>query len=186
MSSHVALVRAINVGGTGKLAMRDLREICEGLGLENPVTYIQSGNVVFESKLREAQVKQKLEKALAKKLGKPVAVLIRGERELAAALEHNPFSRADPKRVLLVFLDRAPDGFLLGDGRRPGGEELVLLGRELFIHFPKGMGASRLVLPFRDVGTGRNLNTVRKLFELLRDRRPKLGSVERPSKPARK
>jgi len=169
MTAFAALLRAVNVGGTGKLAMSDLVKICDKAGLERAKTYIQSGNVVFESRASEATVKAGLEKALAVKVGKPVRVLVRTADELDQVLARNPFRDAEPKRVIVVFLDHAPPKDAVTHVATPGGEQLVLDGRELYIHFPNGQGTSKLKVPFSDVGTGRNMNTVTKLAAMSRE-----------------
>ena len=166
MPTHIALLRAINVGGTGKLPMADLRELCEKLGFRDVRTYIQSGNIVFTSALDASKSKAKLEKALAERLGKPCRVLIRTRAELEAVDKHNPFPEAPSNRVIVTFLDEAPGPKAIDGVKTPGGERLALRGRELYIHFPDGAGSSKLKVPFADIGTGRNINTVRKLVEL--------------------
>jgi uncharacterized protein (DUF1697 family) len=88
--------------------------------------------------------------------------------------------------VLVFFFDEAPSKALIGAVRPPGNEELVVRGRELFIHFPDGMGKSRLKIPQAELGTGRNLNTLRKLVELAEARSRSLGPVERPPNSARR
>lgn len=172
MTVFVALLRAVNVGGTGKLAMNELRSLCEQAGFEQPRTYIQSGNVVVRTRLSEAKVKAKLERELAAKMGKSVRVLVRSGPELERILERNPFEGAAPNQVLVLFLDQAPARDALQDLRIPGREQLELIGRELFIHFPDGMGRSKLKVPFTDVGTGRNLRTVTKLAALAHEQQP--------------
>ena len=166
MAVYVALLRAVNVGGTGKLAMSDLRELCGGLGFEGVATYIQSGNVVFRARGGEKAVRASLERALAAKLGKPVGVHLRTPAELASVLERNPFREAPANRVLVLFLDAAPPAGALDDLVVPGREEVRLDGREVFVHFPDGMGRSKLKLPYAKTATGRNVNTVAKLLEL--------------------
>ena len=166
MTVYVALLRAINVGGTGRLPMKDLAALCSGLGFDNVRTYIQSGNVVFESALAEPKVKARLEKALEAELGKPSAAILRSAEDLAAVVKRNPFPGAAPNQLLIVFLDEAPVKGALADARIPGREVMKLDGRELFIHFPDGMGSSKLRVPFAATGTGRNLNTVVKLAEM--------------------
>lgn len=168
MTVYVGLLRAINVGGTGKLAMSDLCSLCEAAGFERPKTYIQSGNVVFESPLRESAVKAALEAALAEKLGKPVAALLRTGPELETALTKNPFEAENPARVLIHFLDQPPARGALSGVSAPGGERLKLVGRDLFVHYPNGQGTSKLKLPFAKIATARNINTVTKLAELAR------------------
>ena len=84
MNAYVALLRASNVGGTGKLAMSDLKAMCDDLGFVNTKTYIASGNVLFQSNLSESKVKVALEAKLASYASKPVGVLVRTAQEMAA------------------------------------------------------------------------------------------------------
>lgn len=163
MTAFVGLLRAINVGGTGKLLMTELVALCEELGFTSVKTYIQSGNVVFESTLREAKAQAKLQTALTKKVGKDVGVTLRTAAELDAVLKHNPFKKAAPNRVIVLFVQEALPAKALADIEAPGGEELKVSGRELFVHYPNGQGTSKLKIPFAKQGTGRNLNTVVKL-----------------------
>jgi uncharacterized protein (DUF1697 family) len=167
MPAYAALLRAVNVGGTGKLVMSDLRQLCEASGLTDVTTYIQSGNVVFRSSRSEASVKKLLEAALAKQLGKPCGVLVRSARELRELLDENPFPEAAPNQVIVLFLDEKPNAASLQEVVAPGGEEVRACGRHVFIHFPRGQGQSKLKLPFQKTATGRNLNTLRKLLALL-------------------
>jgi uncharacterized protein (DUF1697 family) len=168
MAVFVALLRAVNVGGTGTLPMSELRQLCEDAGFEDVKTYIQSGNVVFWSRLATAKVRQRLEAALGKKMGKSVGVFVRTPEELEAITRRNPFRAAAPNRVLVLFLDSAPPADALATLEIPGREEVEPSGREVFVHYPDGMGRSKLKLPFAGAATGRNLNTVRRLLELAR------------------
>jgi len=169
MAIYVALLRAVNVGGTGKLAMKDLCTLCGDAGFTGARTYIQSGNVVFGSRLAEPGVKAKLEKVLAQKMGKPVGVLVRSGPELESILKRNPFKTLPGNRVLVLFLNDAPARDALAGLKIPGREEVKLDGREVFVHYPDGMGQSKLRIPFAATGTGRNVNTVEKLAALARD-----------------
>ena len=108
MASFVALLRAVNVGGTGKLPMSALKAICEELGFGAVRTYIASGNVVFTSGKSEAAVKKALEARLEAYAGKPVGVLVRSAAEMQAVLTDNPFPKAPANRVVAVFLDSPP------------------------------------------------------------------------------
>src|SRR5580698_272669 len=108
MTAFIALLRAVNVGGTGKLPMTELKAICEQAGFAKVKTYIASGNVVFQSKLPEAKVKSTLEAALAAYAGKPVGVHVRTAFEMAAVLAANPFPQMPGNRTLAVFLDQPP------------------------------------------------------------------------------
>jgi uncharacterized protein (DUF1697 family) len=169
MPVFVALLRAINVGGTGKLAMSDLVKLCETAGFDNAKTYIQSGNVLFKSRLSEAKAQAKLTRVLTEKMGKPFGVVLRTAAELEAVIAHNPFKKAAPSRLLVVFLNEAPPSDALRGLATPGGEQAKLVGREIFVHYPNGMGVSKLKLPFAKQGTGRNLNTITKLAAMARD-----------------
>src|SRR5687767_8679285 len=131
MAAFVALLRAINVGGTGKLAMADLVKLCEKAGFTSVKTYIQSGNVVFQTSATEAKVKATLEKALAVKVGKLVGVLVRRAAELDSLLADNPFPDAPPNRVIVLFLDESLPKDALANVVPPTGEKLVAHGREL-------------------------------------------------------
>lgn len=166
MPTHIALLRAVNVGGTGKLPMTDLRTMCENLGFSGVRTYIQSGNVVFDSRAGAAGVKANLETALAKKLGKPCAVFVRSLAEMQKVERENPYPKAEPSQVYVVFLDEPIDPDVLAAVKIPAKEKLKAVGREIFLHFPDGMGASKLKVPGANIGTGRNMNTVRALIEL--------------------
>lgn len=166
MAVFVALLRAINVGGTGKLPMSELRKLCEDAGFKRVTTYIQSGNVVLSTRLGVSKVRQSLETALQEKLGKPTTVHLRTPAELAAIVEQNPFPKAPPNRVLVHFLDGPLPRKALVDVEAPGGEEIVPSGREVYVHYPDGSGRSKLKLPMASTATARNLNTVKNLLDL--------------------
>jgi len=168
MPIHVALLRAINVTGSGVLKMAELRRICAAAGFERVSTCIQSGNVVFASRLGKERIRMTLGAALAEAVGKPVGVHLRSAAELAALLRRNPFPAAPPERVLVHFLERAEPRGAFADLPTPGGEEIRPSGREVFVHYPAGIGRSRLRLPCAAHATARNLNTVRKLLEMAR------------------
>lgn len=163
---YVALLRAVNVGGTGKLAMSDLRALCEEAGFDHVATYIQSGNVVFASKLGEARVKSTLEKLLTAKMGKPQTAVVRSAAEIEAVRKDDPFASEPPNRVYAFFMDDAPPKTAVASVKGQKTERLVLRGRELYVHYPDGMGTSKLVVPFAKTGTARNMNTVAKLAEM--------------------
>ncbi|WP_144148355.1 DUF1697 domain-containing protein [Paraburkholderia sp. BCC1884] len=165
MTRYVAFLRAVNVGGTGKLAMSELRTMCESLGFVQVRTYIASGNVVFESKLKEASVKSKLEHCLADYAGKPVGVLVRTGAELVAVLESNPFSSAASNRCVAIFLDAAPPADTLKQASGQQDEEIAIGTREIYVHYSKGIAHSKLKIPAAKNGTARNMNTVARLVE---------------------
>ena len=165
MTTYAALLRAVNVGGTGKLPMSELRAMCESVGFSNVRTYIASGNVVFESKLSEKSVKAKLERALETYAGRPVGVLVRTGAELAVVLAKNPFSSAAPNRTVAIFLDAPPPADLLDSVSGQQTEEIALGTREIYVHYKDGIARSKLKIPAAGTGTARNMNTVAKLAE---------------------
>jgi uncharacterized protein (DUF1697 family) len=163
MKNYIALLRAVNVGGTGKLPMAELRAMCESAGFHDARTYIASGNVVLKSALAEAQVKARLEAPLARYAGKPVGVLVRTAAEMAAVVAANPFPKAAPNRVVVIFLDNPPPTDTLATLSHRNGEEVILGKRELYVNYGDGMADSKLRIPAAKNGTGRNMNTVARL-----------------------
>ena len=166
MGAFVALLRAVNVGGTGKLPMSDLKDICEELGFAAVRTYIASGNVVFTSRKSEAAIKAALEKRLEIHTGRPVGVLVRTSAEMAQVVTDNPFPEAAPNRTMAVFLDRAPPSETLVGMRGQRDEQVRLGRREIYIHYATGMGQSKLVIAVAKTGTARNMNTVATLARM--------------------
>jgi uncharacterized protein (DUF1697 family) len=169
MGAFVALLRAVNVGGTGKLPMSDLKAICEELGFGAVRTFIASGNVVFTSRKSEAAIKAALEMRLRAYAGKPVGVLVRSSAEMAQVLSGNPFPEAAPNRTMTVFLDRAPSADALAGIRGQRDEQIELGRREIYIHYGAGMAKSKLVIPAAKTGTARNMNTVAALARMAAD-----------------
>jgi uncharacterized protein (DUF1697 family) len=163
--AYAALLRGVNVGGV-KLVMTDLARLCAAEGFDCVKTYIASGNVVFTSPKKEAAVRASLERAVATHMGRPIPVLVRTAAELEAAVTANPFPGIAGNRLLVFFLPDPPPGNVLAGVVSPDGEELAVRGRELFVHYPNGMGRSKLKVPLWNVGTSRNLNTVRKLADM--------------------
>jgi uncharacterized protein (DUF1697 family) len=166
MTSYIALLRAVNVGGTGKLPMAELKNFCEELGFAQVRTYIASGNVVFESPQSEAAIKTALERRLEQYAGKPVGVLVRTAAELAEVARRNPYTEAPGNRVVAIFLDAPPDATTLHNLKHHKDEQLTLGAREIYVHYGEGMADSKLVIPAAKIGTARNLNTVAKLAAL--------------------
>ncbi len=170
MTAYVALLRAVNVGGTGKLPMAELKIIAEELGFETPRTFIASGNLVFASGKSEAAVRRALEKALEKHMGKPVGVMVRTAGEMAAVAKANPFKDSPPNRVLAIFLAAMPPKDALDDARGLNDERMALGKREIYVDYGKvGAGRSKLKIPAAAAGTARNMNSVAKLAEMAKE-----------------
>ena len=158
------------------LRMDALRSMHETLGLSEVRTYIQSGNVVFQTKLKDpASVGRKLEDAIEKSHGFRPAVVIRTGEELRGVVARNPFAGRpgiEPNKLVVSFLTARPDAAAAERLRaiKAAPEELHLVDRELYIYFPDGMGRSKLPAmldkAFKVPGTARNWNTVTKLLAM--------------------
>jgi len=166
MTRYIALLRAVNVGGTGKLPMANLKAMCLDAGFTRVETYIASGNVIFESKSAASKVKAELEARLQAYAKKPVGVVLRTATDMAAVLKANPFPKAEPKFAYAIFLDHSPPRDALDHVSGQTDEETRLGKREIFVHYPSGMGRSKLRIPAAKTGTARNMNTVAKLAEI--------------------
>lgn len=176
MNNCVALLRGINVGGKNKIPMTELKSLFASLGLEDVVTYIQSGNVVFRSPAGDAQdIAAGIQKRIAEDFGFSVTVLLRTPAELGEITECNPFLRgeADLSKLHVVFLDGPPpaDGVAQLDPGRSPPDEFSMSGREIYLHLPNGAGRSKLTIDYFErvlgiAATARNWNTLLKLLAL--------------------
>ena len=170
MTSYVALLRGINLMGGTVLRMADLRAIAEELGLEDVRTFIASGNLLFTSKAGEGAVKKKLEAAIKAHMSRDVGVMVRTAKEMAAVTKANPFADAPANFTVAIFLDEAPPKDALESAKKVDDERMALGKREIYVHYPRGQGQSRLSIPAVAKGTARNMNTVAKLAELAREK----------------
>jgi uncharacterized protein (DUF1697 family) len=184
VSVYVALLRGINVGGNKLVAMSDLRALAEAEGFAEATTLLQSGNLVFRgAKRATAAIEKTLETAARKRLGLDIDFMVRSDAEWAAIVGGNPFHReakADPSRLVVVCLKTVPAASAVEAlaAAIPGRESMRAQGRELYVYYPDGIGASKLpAIIDRKLGvrgTARNWNTVLKLAHLLET----LGSAE--------
>jgi len=167
MTAYVALVRAVNVTGTGMLPKEKLKAMGEACGFENVRTFINSGNLLFTSKLGEAEVRKRMTQQVADHFGKPVAVYVRSASEMAKAVKQNPFADEPPNRVFAHFIDEKPAQSMLDEARDVKGERLALGRRLIYVSYGEGIGKTKLKLPAIKKGTARNMNSVAKIAELL-------------------
>jgi uncharacterized protein (DUF1697 family) len=180
MPTYIALLRAVNVGGTGKIAMADFRKLLEGLGFKNVQTYIQSGNAVFDAPGSAAKVGAGIAAGLKKLMGAPVDVILRTHDDLTRIIAANPFAAeaaADGARVHVGFLAgpaaaTAGPALLALQEKNSGRRDRYHLGTDhIYFHFPDGAGETKFSGKPLDraigvPGTGRNWNTVLKLHEM--------------------
>jgi len=179
MQVMISMLRGVNVGGHNQIKMEALRALYESLGMRNPQTYIQSGNVIFRSAERDTvRLAKKIQNGIQKGFGLKPEVIVRSSTELEDAVARNPFAQrrdVEPSKLLVLFLAGEPDS----EGRKKvlavkaDPEELRMSGREVYIYFPHGMGRPKLAWTMIEKvlgipGTGRNWNSVTKLLEIAR------------------
>lgn len=180
MPTFVILLRAVNVGSTGKLPMADLRKLLANCACTKVETYIQSGNAVVETKCSAPALSKSVAAALAKYRGSPVPVILRTHAELERIIAGNPFAAEaadDGARVHAVFLSAPQPAAKAKDleqivkkcpNRR---DRFHLSGDTLYLHLPDGAGESKFTAQSIDrilncTGTARNWNTVLKLHAM--------------------
>ena len=173
MATYVALLRGINVGRHRRVSMADVKEAFTAVGAEDVTTYLQSGNVLLRSSLSAAKLAPRLEKELERRLGHDIAVLVRTRADLARLVEKNPFpDEKDGKKLHVAFLESAPQRTRARrlDPERVAPDAFRVSGREVYLHYPKGYGRSKLTNDYleRQLGvrsTMRNWKTVSALAE---------------------
>ena len=179
MTTHIALLRGVNVGGRQMVAMAELRDLLTELGFANVRSLLQSGNLVFKSKARTGEkLESFLEAAVEKRLGCRTDFFVRTAEEWEEVVARNPFraeAKQDPGHLIVEFLKQAPEAKVVAalQAAITGRETIRAVGRQAYIVYPGGVGRSRLthVLVERKLGTrgtGRNWNTVMKLGALAR------------------
>jgi uncharacterized protein (DUF1697 family) len=180
MSRQVVLLRAVNVGSR-KLPMAALRSGLEAAGCTDVVTYIQSGNVVITPpSSKGADLDSWLEGVIGEIAGFNVPVVVRSLTDLEQTVEHNPYPHATGTQCHVVFFAEPPARDVLGkvDVASFAPEACELIGRDLYLYLPNGMGQTKLAVALERsgrksqspmVGTARNWNTVLKMLELAAD-----------------
>jgi uncharacterized protein (DUF1697 family) len=178
MNVFIALLRAIGAATHARMSMQDLREGCEAAGLKRVTTYIQTGNVIFESR-RSVAAAQAIVERVVQGFGLTNDVVLRKPDELAAVLAADPFpdaAAARPSALAVCFLAAAPDANALAQLlRHPGPERVAQIGRDLCIDYAGGISGSKLMPGVVErrlgvVATARNWNTARKLLAMVRAR----------------
>lgn len=180
MGVVIGFLRAVNLAGHNRVSIADLRALCESLGLQDPQTYVQSGNVLFRTKSRDlVTLRRRLETAMERSFSFPVKVMLRTTEELRGIVARNPFAGRpglEPAKLVVSFLADAPaaqacENFLK---IKVGPEELRVSRREAYIYYTNGQGRSKLSAALMErtlgiPGTIRNWNTVTKLLAMAED-----------------
>ena len=178
MTRAIALLRAVNVGGTGKLPMAELAKLLTKLGYTEVKTILQSGNAVFTCAVKaDAKLETALEAAIAKAFGLQTAVVVRSAAEWDAITGGNPFADAaanDPSHLVVMPCKSAPSAANVKALQAAiiGRETVQAVGKQLYITYPDGIGDSRLTSAVIErklgvAGTARNWNTVQKIAAAL-------------------
>jgi len=172
----ISMLRGVNVGGHNKIKMDALRALYESLGLRDPQTYVQSGNVIFRTEERDlVRLARRIENALERRFGFRPNVIVRTASELRGVIARNPFAKRrglDPRKFLVSFLasDPGPEARDRVLGIKANPEELWIDGRELYVHYPHGMGRSKLApvldRTLKTPATVRNWNSVTRMLKI--------------------
>lgn len=175
---YISLLRGINVSGQKKIKMNDLESLYEKLGFQDVLTYIQSGNVIFNSGIRNRlEIIKIIEHGIKKKYKFHVPVTLRTRREISNIIKKCPFGSVDISlegaKVLVTFLSARPlkDKLALINKSVAASEKIVLTGKEIYLYCPDGYGKSKLSNNFLEnklgvVATTRNWKSVHKLYDL--------------------
>jgi uncharacterized protein (DUF1697 family) len=173
MEIYIALFRGINVGGNRILPMKVLKKLLEKIGCDSIRTYIQSGNVVFRTDIKQrAELSREISAAIQHRFGFAPKVLLLGQNELQKVLDDNPFKTTEGKTLHFYFLDATPENPDLDHLKalKSPSEEFTLKKNIFYLYAPDGIGRSKLAAKVEQVlgvaATARNWNTVRKLLEM--------------------
>ena len=167
VTRFVAMLRAVNVAGTGKLPMTDLAAIGEACGFADVRTFIASGNLIFSSDDDEASVTKAIAERVESFFGKPVPLFVRSAAEMAEVVARNPFTDDKPSRVMAHFIAEPPSEAMLAEARDVAGERMAVGPRMIYVSYGEGIGKTRLKLPAIAKGTARNMNSVARIADLL-------------------
>jgi len=176
MPTHISLLRGINVGGNKQIRMAELKALYESLDFSAVTTYVQSGNVVFDADSADsAELIARIEAAIAQRFGFDVTVLLRSADDLRRILDGNPFPGVEATRLHVLFLAALPAPAAIATLNVPvaAGEEWLLAGQELYLHYPNGSGRSKMTGAFFEralsvAASARNWNSVNALYDLAR------------------
>jgi uncharacterized protein (DUF1697 family) len=176
LNSYVALLRGVNVGGKHLLPMKDLAAMCSTLGCSAVKTYIQSGNVLFHADdATAARVPAELPAVIEQRFGFRPPVTLRLATAMVTVTQRNPFLQrgADASALHVMFLSAAPEAAKVAslELSRFAPDEFAVVGQEVFLFYPGGMGKSKLGIDYFErrlsvIATARNWNTTCKLSEL--------------------
>lgn len=174
------MLRGINVSGHNMISMPDLKKLYESLSFQNVVTYVQSGNVIFDSPIKDIpKLASQIESQIKKVFNYSVPVVIRNKDDLHRIISGNPFikRKEDPAKLHVTFLPASPASVDINKLTLPPNEtdEFIIKDKEIFIFCPNGYGRTKLNNNFFEKklnlsATTRNWNSVNALFKLAAER----------------
>ena len=181
MNTFISMLRGINVSGHNIISMSDLKKLYQSLDFKNVVTYVQSGNVIFDTTKKDAsKLSSLIETQIKKSFNLSVSVLIRDKNDLQRIISGNPFikRKKDPIKLYITFLQSSPAPFDFNKLPLPSTEsdEFILIDKEIFIFCPNGYGRTKLNNNFFEkklnlISTTRNWNTVNALYKLASEKK---------------
>ncbi|MBT8394848.1 MAG: DUF1697 domain-containing protein [Flavobacteriaceae bacterium] len=174
METYIALLRGINVGGHKKILMADLRRFFEKLNFKNVKTYIQSGNVIFQSNEEKIEVlESKIKGQILNEYGFEVSVLVKTHSEIEDILNICPFKEGKKDKSYFIVLHSNPDKKLVNSTMeiKYPNEEFHIINSCVYIYYSLGSGKAKCGTNFFEKklkvsATARNYNTLNKLVEL--------------------
>jgi len=174
MNTYISLLRGINVGGNKKIGMSALAKAYEELGFKDVRTYIQSGNVIFKSKVENVpELAGIIEEKIKNTFGFEVRVIVRTIEDFRQIIESNPFKNDDLSKLNVAFLSDAPQVVPAAgiDKMKDDAEKYFIYGKEIYIYYHNGVARSKISnslfeKTLKVIATTRNWNTVNKLYEL--------------------
>jgi uncharacterized protein (DUF1697 family) len=174
---YISILRGINVGGNRKILMADLKSMYEDLGFSDVTTYIQSGNVIFNTSITNpAKLEEIIKNSIAKNFGFDVPVIIRSIEEMQQVISENPFlnnADFDPKKLYVTFLsepiDMVHENNIIPQDYLP--DQFKILGQHIYVYYAEKISSSKLIQSlfekqYKVTATTRNWNSVNKLVEL--------------------
>jgi uncharacterized protein (DUF1697 family) len=173
MKTYIALLKGINVGGHKKVPMAELRDLLKNAGFQNVQTYIQSGNVIFQSSEKAKELETKIQNLISIQFGFEVSVIIKSNKELQSILDASPFSKEKKEKSYFIMLNRIPESNLVEevDQLQYENEEIVIKKDGLYFYCSTGFGKTKFNMntyerKLKVTGTARNYNTMLKLLSL--------------------
>ena len=173
MKTYIALLKGINVGGHKKVPMAELRDMLSNSGLKNVQTYIQSGNVIFQSSEKASELQTNIQNVIASNFGFEVSIIIKTNKELQTIFDASPFSKEKKEKSYFIMLNRIPEINLVEevDQLPYENEEIVIKKDCLYFYCSTGFGKTKFNMNTYErklevTGTARNYNTMVKLLSL--------------------